>query len=109
MEDVFKDLDFVIVYVDNLLVFSLDMKQHKQHLEQVYDRIYKHGISLSKTKMEFVKTRIEYLGLILSQGKIELQEHVLKALLEFPDVIIDNKHLQRFLGSLNYTRKFYEN
>jgi hypothetical protein len=91
------------------LYFSIDMNQHKKHLEKVYERIYKHGISLSKSKLEFAKTRIEYLGLILSQGKIEMQEHVLKALSKFPDIILDKKQLQRFLGSLNYIRKFYEN
>jgi hypothetical protein len=80
MEDVFKDLDYVIVYIDDLLVFSLDMNKHKQHLERVNDKVYKHGVSLSKSKLEFSKTGIEYLGLILSQGKFELQEHVLKAL-----------------------------
>jgi hypothetical protein len=75
----------------------------------VYDRVYRHGISLSKTKLEFSKTRIEYIGLILSQGKIEMHEHLLKALSEFLDMILDKKQLQRFLGSLNYIRKFYEN
>ena len=52
---------------------------------------------------------MEYLGLILFQGKVELQEYVLKALTEFPDAIYDHRQLQRFLGSLNYIRKFYEN
>jgi hypothetical protein len=72
MEDIFRDLDFVIVYIDDLLVFFVDMKSHKIHLKKVYDRIYKHGISLSKKRLEFAKTKIEYLGLILSQGKIEM-------------------------------------
>jgi hypothetical protein len=67
------------------------MNMHKIHLQKVYDMIYKHVISLSKKKMEFAKTKIEYLGLILSQGKIEMQEHVLKALSEFPDKILDKK------------------
>jgi len=97
------------VYIDDLLVFFVDMKSHKIHLKNVYDRIYKHGISMSKKKVEFAKTKIEYLGLILSQGKIEMQEHVLKALSKFPDKIIDNKQLKIFLGSLNYIRNFYEN
>jgi hypothetical protein len=70
MEDIFRDLDFVILYIDDLLVFSVDMNMHKIHLQKVYDRIYKHGIALSKKKLEFAKTKIEYIGLILSLGKI---------------------------------------
>jgi hypothetical protein len=63
---------------------------------------------LSKSKLCWIQTRIEYLGLILSQGRIELQDHVLKKLTEFPDQILDIKQLQRFLGCLNYIRQFYE-
>jgi hypothetical protein len=109
MEDIFRDQEFVIVYIDDVFVFSVDMNMHKIHLQKVYDMIYKHGIALSKKKLEFAKTKIEYLCLILSLGKIEMQEHVLKALSEFPDKILDKKQLQIFLGSLNYIRNFYEN
>jgi hypothetical protein len=70
--------------------------------------LYKHGIALSKTKIEFAKTRIEYLGLILAEGKVELQENVLKSLQNFPDEILDKRKLQRFLGCLNYIIHFYE-
>jgi hypothetical protein len=91
MEDIFRDQDFVIVYIDDLLVFSVYMNMHKIHLQKLYDMIYKHGISLSKKKMEFARTKIEYLGLVLSLGKIEMQEHVLKALSEFPDKILEKK------------------
>jgi len=76
---VFRDLDFVIVYIDDLLVYFVDMNQHKQHLEKLYDKVYKHGIALNKTKLEFAKTRFEYLGLILAKGKVEFQEHERKA------------------------------
>jgi len=109
MEDIFRHLTFVIVYIDDLLVCSYDLKQHLQHLNQVYELVYKHGLVLSKPKICWAQTRIEYLGLILSQGKIELQEHVLKKLLDFPDEILEIKQLQRFLGCLNYIRQFYEN
>jgi len=109
MEDIFRHLPFVIVYIDDLLVCSTDLRQHVQHLKMVYDLVYKHGLVLSKAKTTWAQTRIEYLGLILSQGTIELQDYVLKKILEFPDEILDMKQLQRFLGCLNYIRQFYEN
>lgn len=37
MDDIFKHLPFVILYIDDLLVFSLDSKSHSQHLIAVYD------------------------------------------------------------------------
>ena len=69
MEDIFGDLKFVIVYFDDLLICSFDLKEHGKHLEIVHRRIFKHGLVLSKPKLEFAKTRIEYLGLIIFQGK----------------------------------------
>jgi hypothetical protein len=104
MDDVFRHLSFVIVYIDDLLIFSKDLKQHVHHLEQVYSLLFKHGLVLSKAKLCWAQTKIEYLGLILSQGSVELQDHVLKTLTEFPDEILDTKQLQRFLGCLNYIR-----
>ena len=91
MDDIFKHLSFVIVYIDDLLICSVDMKQHVQHLRIVYDLLYKHGLVLSKSKSCWAQTKIEYLGLILSQGEVELQDHVLKKLAEFPDEILDTK------------------
>lgn len=101
MDDIFSHLSFVIVYIDDLLICSIDIKSHVLHLKIVYEHLFKHGLVLSETKLCWAKTKIEYLGLILSQGCIELQGHVLKALSEFPDEILDTKQLQRFLGSLN--------
>lgn len=109
MDDIFKHLLFVIIYIDYLLVCSLDRKSHSQHLIAVYDLLYRHGLVLSKSKLCWAKTKIEYLGLILSRGMVELQYHVLKKLFEFPDEILDHKQLQRFLGCLKYIRQFYEN
>jgi hypothetical protein len=109
MDDIFKQLPFVIVYIDDLLVCSLDARSHHSHLKAVFDLLFKHGLVLSKSKLCWAKTKIEYLGLILSRGSVELQDHVLKKLSEFPDEILEQKQLQRFLGCLNYIRQFYEN
>jgi hypothetical protein len=109
MDDIFKHLSFVIVYIDDLLVCSIDCKTHVQHLKVVYDLLYKHGLVLSRSKLCWAQTKIDYLGLILSKGEVELQDHVLKKLSDFPDEILDQKQLQRFLGCLNYIRQFYKN
>lgn len=72
--------------------------------------VYEHGLVLSDSEEKFQigKVRIDYLGLHIEQGHIELQPHVLLHLLKFPDVLLDKKILQRFLGCLNYIRQFYE-
>lgn len=109
MDDIFKHFPFVIVYIDDLLVCSIDSRSHVQHLKIVYELLFWHGLVLSKSKLCWAHTRIEYLGLILSKGAVELQDHVLKKLSKFPDEILDQKQLQWFLGCLNYIKQFYEN
>jgi hypothetical protein len=58
-------------------------------LEIFYDLVYKHGLVLSPVKMEIGKTTVEFLGLITSEEKINIQDHVLKNLLKFPNTIMD--------------------
>jgi hypothetical protein len=67
MEDIFNDLDFIIVYIEDLLICSRDLKEHAEHLEQFYQKVYKHGLALSPKKMEIGKTRIEFLGMIIAE------------------------------------------
>ena len=111
MEDIFGGVEFMIVYIDDLLVFSRDVNSHKMHLENFYETVYKHGLVVSDSEENFQvgKVRIEYLGLHIKQGHIELQPHVLLHLLKFADILLDENMIQRFLGCLNYIRQFYEN
>lgn len=51
---------------------------------------------------------MEFLGIIIVEGIIQLQEHVLQKLVASPNTIRDKKQLQRFLGALNYVRYFYK-
>lgn len=87
MDDIFGDLTFAIVYIDSNLICSKDLKEHAKHLGEFYQRIYKHGLVLSTTNMEIGDTKIEFLGLVLSKGRLQLQEHVLKMLQNFLDVL----------------------
>jgi hypothetical protein len=102
MEDVFSPLDFVITYIADILVCSYDTNQHKKHLEEFFSVVFRHDLALSENKMEIGKTKIEFLGLVIYEGKVELQTRVLQALAEFPDRILEKTQLQRFLGRLNF-------
>ena len=54
------------------------------------------------------KSVLEFIGLIIVEEKIELQNHVLKKVVIFWNVLNDKKQIQRFLSFLNYVRYFYE-
>ena len=98
MEDIFGSTDFIIVYIDDLLIFSRDVNEHKVHLEQFYRLVFQHGLVLSDSaeKFQIGKVSIDYLGLHIEQGQIQLQPHILINLFKFPDVFLDIKSVQRF-------------
>jgi len=95
LEDIFGGVEFIIVYIDDLLVFSKDVNSHKMHLEKFYEMVYRHGLVLfdSDKKFQIGKVKIDFLELHIEQGYIGLQSHVLTYLLKFPDVISDVKSL----------------
>ena len=50
MDDIFKEYDFIHVYVDDMLIFSKSIDQHLKHLEKFIDLCISNGIGLSKKK-----------------------------------------------------------
>jgi hypothetical protein len=89
MEDIFREYSWLIIYIDDILVCSKNLQEHLKHLQQFYDLVFKHGLVLSKTKMEIGKTEIEFLGFKITKGQVILQDHILKSFTEFPDVLHD--------------------
>ena len=75
----------------------------------ILDKFKTNNIIISKKKLELLKQKIEFLGLTIDKGKINLQPHIVTKILGFPDKIEEIKELQKFLGLLNYSRKFIPN
>ena len=76
-DNIFRDKDsFVAVYIDDILVFSKNKKQHIGHLQIVLKKFEEHGIIISKIKMQLFQQTIEFLGVIIGDGKILLQSHI---------------------------------
>ncbi|PKA56048.1 hypothetical protein AXF42_Ash015533 [Apostasia shenzhenica] len=97
---------FILVYIDDILVYSFSYEQHIQRLEVAKTLFLQHGVILGKNKIELCKQTIEYLGKIIDQGKIHLQEHIIIKIKKFPDTFETVKQLQSFLVILNYGRRF---
>jgi len=109
MNDIFNAyLDFVIVYIDDILVFSKTLEMHIKHLDIVKRIVIQNGLVISKQKMSLFQTNIRFLGHYISQGKITPIQRSIDFASKFPDVITDRTQLQRFLGSLNYISPFYK-
>lgn len=107
MDDIFlKHKRFVITYIDDILGFSKSKQEHRGHLQIVISEFINHGIIIRKKKMVLFKQQIEFLGVIIGDGRIKLQPHIAQMALEFPDKLENLKQIQQFLGLVNYARSF---
>ena len=99
------DLPYCFTHFDDILVFSSNLEQHVDHLRQVLLLCRQYGLTIGLPKCEFVVPEIEFLGhLVSATGCSPLVKHT-TAVSEFP-VPADKPALQRFLGMLNFYRKF---
>src|ERR1700676_5112681 len=107
MNDIFSDLldVCVIVYLDDILIYSEDMSQHKAHVKEVLRRLRKNGLYAAPPKCEFHKDSVEYLGFILSTDGLKMAEDKVKTILDWPEPR-KVKDVQSFLGFCNFYRVF---
>ncbi|KAJ3529804.1 hypothetical protein NMY22_g8844 [Coprinellus aureogranulatus] len=73
MNSIFADLIVkgkVAVYLDDILIFTVTLEEHRKIVNEVLTRLRKHDLYLQPEKCEFEKTEIEYLGLVIWEGEI---------------------------------------
>ncbi len=105
MGRVFQGLDFVVVYLDDLLVFSQSMEEHRKHLMEVLKRLSAANLRLNESKCEFVKKEIAFLGHIVGNGVIRSDKKKIEPLYSLQPPTTKRK-LQSVLGFFNYFRRF---
>ncbi|CCF58747.1 hypothetical protein KAFR_0F01500 [Kazachstania africana CBS 2517] len=104
MADLFRDLKFVAVYLDDILIISETAEEHWQHLDMVLGRLEQDGLIAKKKKCHFATTEVEFLGYNIGVNKIAPLVHKCDAIAKFP-VPSTVKEAQRFLGMINYYRR----
>jgi hypothetical protein len=74
----------VCVYIDNILIYSVDLAKHHQITDMVFKWFRKHKLYLKPDKCEFKWQQIEYLRLIISKGKIKMDPVKVAEVAEWP-------------------------
>uniref|UniRef100_A0A3B3BMY4 Gypsy retrotransposon integrase-like protein 1 n=1 Tax=Oryzias melastigma TaxID=30732 RepID=A0A3B3BMY4_ORYME len=107
VNDVFRDLlnKFVIVYIDDILVYSDTLEEHVSHVRQVLQRLIAHRLYAKQEKCEFHQTSISFLGYVISAQGVAMDQGKVDAVLQWPQPK-SVRELQRFLGFANFYRRF---
>jgi hypothetical protein len=109
MNDIFqKHLGkFVIVYLDDILVFSKNAEEHKKHLEVVLEILRKEHFYAKMSKCEFNKDELNFLGHIVGAAGVKVDPAKTKAVMDSP-VPRNVADVRSFLGLANYFRRFVQ-
>ncbi|GJZ33214.1 ty3-gypsy retrotransposon protein [Tanacetum coccineum] len=107
MNKVFSSLlrRFVLVFFDDILIYSRNAYDHKEHLKTILAILRGHGLYANKKKCSFFQTRVEYLGHIVTGEGVSADPSKIKAMSDWP-VPKTLRELRGFLGLTGYYRKF---
>ncbi|KAF5449981.1 hypothetical protein F2P56_030369, partial [Juglans regia] len=107
MNEVFKPFlrQFVIVFFDDILVYSSDMSSHLDHLSTVLQTLQHHQLYAKQSKCKFACQEIEYLGHLISKEGVRADPKKLESMVTWP-IPKNLKALRGFLGLTGYYRKF---
>lgn len=97
----------VLVFLDDLIVFSKSLEEHETRLTNVLNRLRENGLKLSPEKCRFFQTSVRYLGHIVSRNGVETDPEKVKALKTWPRPQT-LKELRSFLGFSGYYRRFVQ-
>jgi hypothetical protein len=95
----------VIVYLNDILIYSDDMSQHKKHVKEVLRRLQKHCLYANAGKCEFHRDSVEYLRYILTSDGLRMAKDKVQTILDWlePRKV---KDIQSFLGFANFYCRF---
>ena len=105
INEVLTDCNFVMGYLDDIIIFSKTKEEHLQHLEEIFEWLWKAGLKLKLQKCSFFKKHIQYLGHLISDEGIQPLPEKLKSIAKMP-VPQNAKQVEQFLGLVGYYRKF---
>jgi hypothetical protein len=107
MNDVLRPFldQFVVVYIDDILVYSRTSEEHLDHLAQVFQKLRENRLYAQRPKCAFGRTEVEFLGHVVSAKGIHVDAAKVKAIAEWP-VPSTPKEVRTFLGLTSWYRKF---
>lgn len=96
---------FAVVYLDDILIYSDDLEQHKTHVRQVLERLASANLFVKLEKCKFHTSKVEFLGYIISNEGISMDQAKIDSVTSWP-IPASTKDVMSFLGFTNFYRRF---
>ena len=104
INDIFRTLiakGIVVVYLDDILIFMKTEEEHEQVVWRVLEILVEHKLFLCPEKCEFHQSQIKYLGLVISENKVEMDLVKVAGVRKWPTP--ENwTDMQAFIGFINF-------
>ena len=87
MNNIFGDLldQCIVVYLDNIQIYSNNPEQHMKHVQEVLWQLQKHGLYAQAKKCEWHHNSVAFLGYIMSSEGLTMADDKIHAILDWPE------------------------
>ncbi|OIR56707.1 MAG: uncharacterized protein A8A55_2544 [Amphiamblys sp. WSBS2006] len=96
---------YVVVYLDDILVYSKNKEEHKKHVEEVMATLEKHGLLINEKKCHWNQEEVNFLGYVLGKGRVKMDPGKKDAILKMRRPK-NTTEMRCLLGMANFYRNF---
>jgi hypothetical protein len=101
-----KFLDrFVLVFIDDILIYSKSREEHEEHLKLVLQVLREHQLYAKFSKCDFFQKQVHYLGHVISEEGVAVDPDKIKSIMDWPTPK-DVSDIRSFMGLAGYYRRF---
>src|SRR6266542_1135041 len=99
--------DFVMVYLDDIIIFSQTMDEHLQHMRKVLVALRQAGLKLKLEKCEFAKKQLKYLGFIIGEFGIKPDPEKVRAIVDQP-ALTNQTQIRSFFRMIGFFKNYIQ-
>jgi hypothetical protein len=96
---------FVLVFIDDVLIYSKNREEHEEHLRLVLQVLREHQLCAKFNKCDFFHKKIHYLGHVIFEEGVAVDLDKIRSIIEWPTPK-DVSYIRSFMGLAGYYRRF---